>query len=282
MDLSMQMKALRSLNFAKLSSNSSTRDEYWVRSISAGTPAGYCLSQMRSMSLPLLNRVAWIVSVSVTAHFIILQYWALPPPMASGGDGRQAALGTPPRVNARGFDRRQRRRWLALLAVAAFGVRLVGGLCRRIRPGIGMLDRLGRRFGLLAGIVGPRFRGLPGGHTRLLAAMLGRGVSLGGRVSRDRGDQRGAGAGRSGIDRNRLGGCGRGCEQFRGLHRRRLAGCEKGERLAGAFGAVAGDRVIVVGGRAMPLAVAHLVAQVRRRGVDRRETVHRAERWLQP
>src|SRR5579872_73819 len=301
MDLSMQMKALRSLNFAKLSSNSSTRDEYWVRSISAGTPAGYCLSQMRSMSLPLLNHFAWIVPVSVTAHFIILQYWALPPPMASGGDGRQAALGTPPRVNARGFDRRQQRRWLALLAVAAFGVRLgrglgrlgnslrlgrcrrlVGGLCRRIRPGIGMLDRLGRRFGLLAGIVGPRFRGLPGGHTGLLAAMLGRGLFLGGRVRCNRSDQRGAGAGRSGIDRNRLGGCGRGCEQFRGLHRRRLAGCEKGERLAGAVGAVAGDRVIVVGGRAMPLAVAHLVAQVRRRGVDRRETVHRAERWLQP
>src|SRR5277367_2635974 len=56
MDLSMQMKALRSLNFVKLSSSSSTRDEYWVTSISAGTPAGYCLSQMRSMSLPLSIR----------------------------------------------------------------------------------------------------------------------------------------------------------------------------------------------------------------------------------
>src|SRR6478609_2427780 len=49
----MQMKALRSLNFAKLSSSSSTSDEYWVTSISAGTPAGYCLSQIRSMVLPL-------------------------------------------------------------------------------------------------------------------------------------------------------------------------------------------------------------------------------------
>src|SRR5665811_2363963 len=49
----MQMKALRSLNFAKLSSSNSTRDVYWVTSISAGTPAGYCLSQMRSMVLPL-------------------------------------------------------------------------------------------------------------------------------------------------------------------------------------------------------------------------------------
>src|ERR1019366_8732818 len=56
MDLSMQMKALRSLNFAKLSSSSSTRDEYWVTSISAGTPAGYCFSQMRSMLFPLLVR----------------------------------------------------------------------------------------------------------------------------------------------------------------------------------------------------------------------------------
>src|ERR1700710_1382787 len=49
----MQMKALRSLNFAKLSSSNSTRDEYWFTSISAGTPAGYCLSQMRSMVFPL-------------------------------------------------------------------------------------------------------------------------------------------------------------------------------------------------------------------------------------
>src|SRR6266436_5491359 len=49
----MQMKALRSANFAKLSSSSSTRDVYCDTSISAGTPAGYCLSQMRSMVLPL-------------------------------------------------------------------------------------------------------------------------------------------------------------------------------------------------------------------------------------
>src|SRR5258707_8108036 len=49
----MQMKALRSANFAKLSSSSSTRDVYWDTSISAGTPAGYCLSQMRSMVFPL-------------------------------------------------------------------------------------------------------------------------------------------------------------------------------------------------------------------------------------
>src|SRR5215216_6131725 len=55
----MQMNALRSANFAKLSSNSSTSDEYWVTSISAGTPAGYCLSQIRSMVFPL-----WLFPVS--------------------------------------------------------------------------------------------------------------------------------------------------------------------------------------------------------------------------
>src|ERR1700688_4369071 len=57
----MQMKALRSENFAKLSSSNSTRDVYWVTSISAGTPAGYCLSQMRSMVFPLrfTSSAAW-------------------------------------------------------------------------------------------------------------------------------------------------------------------------------------------------------------------------------
>src|SRR2546430_417050 len=50
----MQMNALRSANFAKLSSNSSTSDEYWVTSMSDGTPAGYCLSQIRSMVFPSL------------------------------------------------------------------------------------------------------------------------------------------------------------------------------------------------------------------------------------
>src|SRR3981189_2550025 len=49
----MQMKAWRSLNLEKLSSSNSTRDSYWVTSMSAGTPAGYCLSQMRSMLFPL-------------------------------------------------------------------------------------------------------------------------------------------------------------------------------------------------------------------------------------
>src|SRR5437870_4282187 len=49
----MQMNALRSANFAKLSSNSATSDEYWLTSMSAGTPGGYCLSQIRSMGLSL-------------------------------------------------------------------------------------------------------------------------------------------------------------------------------------------------------------------------------------
>src|SRR2546430_3271825 len=66
----MQMNALRSANFAKLSSNSSTSDEYWVTSISAGTPAGYCLSQIRSMVFPL-----WLVSLFLgQARLVLGQY----------------------------------------------------------------------------------------------------------------------------------------------------------------------------------------------------------------
>src|ERR1700674_5545336 len=52
----MQMKALRSANFAKLSSSNSTRDVYWDTSISAGTAAGYWFGQMRSMVFPLWFR----------------------------------------------------------------------------------------------------------------------------------------------------------------------------------------------------------------------------------
>src|SRR5215831_2044364 len=55
MDLSMQMKALRLANLAKLSSKSATSEAYCVTSMSAGTPAGYCLSQTRSMVFPLVN-----------------------------------------------------------------------------------------------------------------------------------------------------------------------------------------------------------------------------------
>src|ERR1700754_5161775 len=47
----MQMNALRSANLVKLSSSNATSDEYWVTSMSDGTPGGYCLSQIRSMDL---------------------------------------------------------------------------------------------------------------------------------------------------------------------------------------------------------------------------------------
>src|SRR6185295_9365866 len=49
----MQMNALRSANLAKLSSSNATSDAYWLTSMSAGTPGGYCLSQIRSMGLSL-------------------------------------------------------------------------------------------------------------------------------------------------------------------------------------------------------------------------------------
>src|SRR5689334_22557038 len=47
----MQMNALRSANLVKLSSSNATSDEYWLTSMSAGTPGGNCLSQIRSMGL---------------------------------------------------------------------------------------------------------------------------------------------------------------------------------------------------------------------------------------
>src|ERR1044072_2659588 len=47
----MQMNALRSANLVKLSSSNATSDEYWLTSMSDGTPGGYCLSQIRSMGL---------------------------------------------------------------------------------------------------------------------------------------------------------------------------------------------------------------------------------------
>src|SRR3982751_3226919 len=78
----MQIKALRSENFLKLSSNSSTSEEYWVTSISAGTPAGYCFSQIRSMGFPL-----WLVPDFATIIGRDAAFWAvlrMPPPMASG------------------------------------------------------------------------------------------------------------------------------------------------------------------------------------------------------
>src|ERR1044072_4976900 len=54
----MQMKALRSRYFAKLSSSSMTSEGYCEASISVGMPGGYCLSQMRSMRLPQFTSIA--------------------------------------------------------------------------------------------------------------------------------------------------------------------------------------------------------------------------------
>src|SRR5215216_6711412 len=75
----MQMNALRSANFAKLSSNSSTSDEYWVTSMSDGTPAGYCLSQIRSMVSPLYFYLYCLLSVLLPVALAGLpcfrQYW---------------------------------------------------------------------------------------------------------------------------------------------------------------------------------------------------------------
>src|ERR1700680_5345462 len=86
MDLSMQMKALRSENFAKLSSSSSTRDEYWVTSIAAVTPAGYCLSQMRSMLFPLLVRFPWSRPLVGAGRL----FWAVLSNAAADGKRRRA------------------------------------------------------------------------------------------------------------------------------------------------------------------------------------------------
>src|SRR5881392_478198 len=49
----MQIAALRPAIVAKLSSNSSTNEEYWLTSTSAGIPSGYCCSQKRFTIFPL-------------------------------------------------------------------------------------------------------------------------------------------------------------------------------------------------------------------------------------
>src|ERR1700742_4801277 len=84
----MQMKALRSANFLKLSSNSSTSEAYCVTSISAGTPAGYCLSQIRSMVTPLQFRFRLTRQHACPASLILGRYWAIGPPVASRRDVR--------------------------------------------------------------------------------------------------------------------------------------------------------------------------------------------------
>src|SRR6266496_1037836 len=74
----MQMNALRSANFAKLSSNSSTSDEYWVTSMSDGTPAGYCLSQIRSMVFPSLF-ICYFSRLFGPGPSCFRQYWQCSP-----------------------------------------------------------------------------------------------------------------------------------------------------------------------------------------------------------
>src|SRR5882757_10261132 len=86
----MQMKAWRSLNFEKLSSSNSTRDSYWVTSMSAGTPAGYCLSQMRSMLFPLL--VCFLVFARLSARDFL--FWAVLSNAAVDGKRRRALDGS--------------------------------------------------------------------------------------------------------------------------------------------------------------------------------------------
>src|SRR5664279_2989488 len=93
------MKALRSRNFAKLSSSNSTSDEYCVTSISAVTPAGYCLSQIRSMVLPL-----WFNSPLLGRDAL---FWAVLSNAAADG---KALTGYRSMVGQIGTVRRARRR----------------------------------------------------------------------------------------------------------------------------------------------------------------------------
>src|SRR5882724_1341484 len=222
MDLSMQMKALRSENFAKLSSSSSTRDEYWVTSISAGTPAGYCLSQMRSMLFPLLVRFPWARPLIGAGPII----WS----SIEHSDGRwQAALrftrighGKVPARPAKALSARRSSgfiRWFGL-GTLGFGRMLcrslrlcrlhVGGLRGSIRLGICMPDvgGFGRaRFVVLTGIFGLGLcvillsRDIFRRDPRLFSAMPRR-LLVG--VGCDCGNQGGAGPGRTGIDGNGL------------------------------------------------------------------------------
>ncbi len=99
-------------------------------------------------------------------------------------------------------------------------------------------------------------------------------------------NQRGAGSCRAGVNRNWLGGRRRGGQHFRRLQRRRLRpGGEKRDRGVAVICAagVAGNRAfILVARRSVTLSAAHFVVQIRRRGVERHEIVHGAERGPQP
>src|SRR6266702_2851885 len=140
----MQMKAWRSLNFEKLSSSNSTRDSYWDASMSAGTPAGYCLSQMRSMLFP-----HWFISPASWGGTSALGS------IEQCGGLWQAAARYRRIVNYFGGATAPYGlliRWLGL-AGGALGGRLSRGLCRSL--GLGRLRGLiGRGYRLCASFRG--------------------------------------------------------------------------------------------------------------------------------
>src|SRR5437762_219066 len=287
----MQINALRSANFAKLSSNSSTSDEYWVTSISAGTPAGYCLSQLRSMVFPL-----WLFPCFLAGPPCFGQYcecrrrW-----QAAARYRRISAIWNNsaerqencriPRLRgpltsrlgfALGFSGSLRLGRLRRGLVSS-GDRLGGGrlsfgrggrLGGSLRLGVRMPDRHRLGCRLCAGFsLGRRSVRLLRCNLRFLAALCRR-LLVG--IRRNGCDQSRAGLGRASIDRNGLGRLRRASKHFRWLADRRLqpGGEERDGALAGrcAAAAVGGDDVgVLVGGRPLALAVAHLVAQVRRR-----------------
>src|SRR6478735_9720128 len=77
----MQMNALRSANLVKLSSSNATSDEYWLTSMSDGTPCGYCLSQIRSMGLSPRKCALFVVCMprqKAGSHYFP-QYWQCGP-----------------------------------------------------------------------------------------------------------------------------------------------------------------------------------------------------------
>ena len=147
------MNALRSANFLKLSSSSSVSELYCEVSMSAGTPAGYFLSQMRSMGLSLKNTAR-----PLRSHRTGLRLLA----DSIGNDGRcgkrqGAHDGIRPQgnsLNKRGLgmpfeERRARTRYGAAMRPLASVLRLrrvlravfLGGRRRRLRRS-GVLGRL--------------------------------------------------------------------------------------------------------------------------------------------
>src|SRR6476620_4111602 len=313
----MQMKALRSANFAKLASSSSTRDVYCDTSISAGTPAGYCLSQMRSMVLPLwfgprlLGRDAAFGAVLSNGaadgkrQRVVTRSpagrkeragSARPKPGLTAGRGggllsRRLGLG-----GALGFDRRlcgSLRLGRLRGGLVTGGDRLFAGFWGARRLGIHVSDggrpcsglRIG--LGLLLGLAGILIRAIRlfRRNPRFLSPRP-RGLLFG--VPGHGGNQCGAGLGRTRIDRYWLRGRGRRRQQLRRFYHRRLqSGGEEGDRSlatgrAAGRGVAGNGLLILVAGGPLAFSSAHLVAQVRGRGVDRHQIVDCAERGAQP